>query len=178
MSRGASWSEEEIKVLITTDIQEQLDGAKRNRPIFVKIAKALEEEGFDRTWLQCRTKMKSLKAEYRTVKDSNNCTGRDRKTCRYFDELDEILGHRPASAPSHLLDVLRRNEADTDESIQEGKQSQHVHNNNLKKDETQSSASFLDSASESQHTERAAEGDAVEGKSVVEKGLLVKHIKI
>ena len=136
MSLGASWSEEEIKVLITTwgesDIQEQLDGAKRNRPIFVKIAKALEEEGFDRTWLQCRTKMKSLKAEYRTVKDSNNCTGRDRKTCRYFDELDEILGHRPASAPSHLLDALQRNEADTDESIQDGKQSQYMHNDTFK----------------------------------------------
>ena len=108
----------------------------------------------------------------------------DRKTCRYFDELDEILGHRPASAPSHLLDALQRNEADTDESIQDGKQSQYVHNDNnytfknLKKDETQSSASFLDSASESQHTERAVEGESVEGKSVAEKGLLVKQIKI
>ena len=46
------------------------------------------------------------------------------------------------------------------------------------KDETQSSASLLDSASESQHTERAAEGDAVEGKSVAEKGLLVKKNNI
>ena len=27
------------------------------------------------------------------------------KTCRFFRELDEILGHRPASVPVHLLDT-------------------------------------------------------------------------
>ena len=45
-----------------------------------------------------------MKAEYRAVKDHNNGTGRGRKTCKFFSELDEILGCRPASVPSVLLE--------------------------------------------------------------------------
>ena len=53
---------------------------------------------------QCKAKIKNLKAEYRVVKDHNNGTGRGRKTCKFFSELDEILGCRPASVPSVLLE--------------------------------------------------------------------------
>ena len=63
----------------------------------------MRKEGYDRDWQQCRTKIKNLKKEYREVKD--NQTGRGRKTCKYFLELDSILGHRPASVPAALLDT-------------------------------------------------------------------------
>ena len=49
-------------------------------------------------------KSKNLKAEYRKVKD-NGETGRGRKTCKFYSELDSILGHRPASVPTILLDT-------------------------------------------------------------------------
>ena len=39
-----------------------------------------------------------MKTQYREVKDNNNQTGRGRKSCKFFRELDEILGHRPASS--------------------------------------------------------------------------------
>ena len=39
------------------------------------------------------------------MKDHNGETGRGRKTCKFFKELDSILGHRPASVPAALLNT-------------------------------------------------------------------------
>ena len=49
--------------------------------------------------------MKNLKKHYREVKDNNKETGRGRKTCMFFEELDLILGHRLATVPFFLLDT-------------------------------------------------------------------------
>ena len=108
MNRGALWCDEEVRALIHVwgedKIQQELDGASRNKPIFVAIAKKMNEKGYNRDWQQCKAKIKNLKGEYRAVKDHNNGTGRGRKTCKFFSELDEILGCRPASVPSVLLE--------------------------------------------------------------------------
>lgn len=48
-------------------------------------------------WKQCRAKVK--------VKDNNGKTGRGRQSCKFYDKLDQILGHKPASMPSTLLDT-------------------------------------------------------------------------
>ena len=69
------------------------------------LAKKMRQTGYDRDWKQCRNKIKNLKKEYRQVKDSNTQTGRGRKTCKDYKELDNILGHRPASVPAVLLDT-------------------------------------------------------------------------
>ncbi len=47
-------------------------------------------------------KLKTLK---QAVKDHNNKTGNGRKQCKFYKELDCILGHRPASTPVTLLDA-------------------------------------------------------------------------
>lgn len=86
-------------------MQEELDGAVRNKVVFQDISKKLQEQGYNRDWEQCKTKIKNLKKEYRQVKDHNGETGRGRKTCKFFKELDSILGHRPASVPTSLLDT-------------------------------------------------------------------------
>lgn len=39
------------------------------------------------------------------MKDHNDETGRGRKTCKFYKELDTILGHRPASVPTVLVDT-------------------------------------------------------------------------
>ena len=102
------WEEDEIKALIAvwgeTGIQEELDGAVRNKVVFKDVAKKLHEMGYRKDWEQCRTKIKILKKQYRAVKDHNGQTGNGRKGCKYFEELDKILGHRPASVPTVLLD--------------------------------------------------------------------------
>ena len=65
----------------------------------------MREKGYDRDWQQCRTKIKNLKKEYRQTKDHNGQTGRGRKVCKFYRELDSILGHQPASVPAVLLDT-------------------------------------------------------------------------
>ena len=65
----------------------------------------MEEKGYVRDWQQCRNKIQYLKKEYRQIKDHNGQTGRGRKTCKYYKELDNILGHRPASVPAVVLDT-------------------------------------------------------------------------
>ena len=107
-SRGSSWSDNEVRALISIwgeDRIQELDGAVRNQAIFSSIAKKMEEKGYDRDWLQCRNKIKNLKKEYRQIKDHNGQTGRGRKTCKFYKELDGILGHRPASVPAVVLDT-------------------------------------------------------------------------
>ena len=55
--------------------------------------------GYNRTLVQRRDKIKKVRAEYRKVKDHNSESGRERKDLSYFDKLDAILGHRPATQP-------------------------------------------------------------------------------
>ena len=121
------WSDAEVSALIAVwgeaNIQEQLDGASRNQTIFVNIAKKLKESGYDRDWQKCHAKTKNLKAEYKKVKDHNGVTGNRRKSFKFYQKVDEILGHRPAFAPAVLLDAgsstLTTTEADAEESDSE-----------------------------------------------------------
>ena len=107
-NRGALWFDGEVRALIAvwgeSNVQEELDGAVRNKVIFVAISDELLQQGYNRDWQQCRTKIKNQKRNT-VVKDHNGETGRGRKTCKFFSELDTILGHRPASTPSVLLDT-------------------------------------------------------------------------
>ena len=109
MNRGAAWSDKEVKDLIAVwgeqKIQEELDGSVRNKTAFQHVSAAMTAKGHQRDWEQCRTKIKNLKKDYRTVKDHNGETGRGRKTCRFFHEMDAILGHRPASVPPSVLET-------------------------------------------------------------------------
>ena len=113
---GSRWLDEETKTLISVwgeeNVQQQLDGAVRNKVVYEQVAKKMNNYGYKRDRLQCRNKIKNLKKEYRTVKDHNNETGRGRKTCKFFEELDEILGHRPASTPRVLVDTGRHHDID------------------------------------------------------------------
>ena len=84
------------------------------------IATKMHEKGYERDWHQCRNKIKNLKKEYRQVKDHNGQTGRGRKVCKFYRELDSILGHRPASVPAVLLDTgTTNNSSSSTESLQE-----------------------------------------------------------
>ena len=61
--------------------------------------------GYERTAVQCRDKIKKLRAEYKRAKDHNGLTGLGTKKWRYYDQLDAILGNRPASRPPIVLDT-------------------------------------------------------------------------
>ena len=64
----------------------------------------MSEKGYPKDLEQCRTRIKTKKKEYKIVKDSSGENGRGRRTCRYYDMLDSVLCHRPASVPHNLLD--------------------------------------------------------------------------
>ena len=68
---AAGWSAEETRALVGVwgqeNVQSELDGVTRNRTVFDRIAKEMRELGFERTWQQCRTKIKNLTQKYRKV---------------------------------------------------------------------------------------------------------------
>ena len=110
-----SWTADETIALIAawgeSHVQEQLDFVKRNRDIYEAIARGLTEQGYNKTWKQCRVKIKNLTQRNRKVgvlfitsffivaSDNNNVTGRSRKTCPFYDGIDFIIGTRAASHP-------------------------------------------------------------------------------
>ena len=72
MSRSSAWSDAEVTALISiwenADIQEQLDGATRNKTIFETISKELQENEYDKDWQQCRAKIENLKENIKRSK--------------------------------------------------------------------------------------------------------------
>ena len=104
-----TWSDNELLQLISfleeEEVQAQLEGSKRNKHVYEKISKTLARNGIHKSSDQCRAKMKKPKTDYCKVKDKNGKTGRGRSIWKYFDALDAILGHRPATKPPLLLDT-------------------------------------------------------------------------
>ena len=86
-------------------VQTHLEGAKHNKPVYERIAAELAKSGSNKTAEQCKSKIKKLKLEYRKECDKHNKTGQGRSKWRFFDALDGILGHRPTSQPTVLLDT-------------------------------------------------------------------------
>ena len=68
--RGRTWSDREIVLLLQVwrerSIQAQLLGAFRNEVPYQKIAEELQKAGFERTYKQCRDKVKALKNATKT----------------------------------------------------------------------------------------------------------------
>ena len=49
MNRGTVWSDREVQAIWgESNMQEELDGAVRNKAIFQRIAKQLQEQGYGR----------------------------------------------------------------------------------------------------------------------------------
>ena len=61
---AAGWSTDATKALVSVwsqqNVQNELDGVSRNRAIFERIARELRNKGYEKTWQQCRTKIKNL----------------------------------------------------------------------------------------------------------------------
>ena len=107
-TRSASWSDKEIRALISEwseeKIQEELEGSTRNKQIYAKIAAGMKKQGYIRDWKHCRDKIKNLKTQYKKTKDCSKKTGTGRVVCKFFKELDEVLGPRPTSQPPNLYE--------------------------------------------------------------------------
>ena len=116
--RGLTWTHDETRALIRiwadSEIQKDFETCRRNASIYEKLVTRLRDSGFERTVSQCRTKVKSLRADYNATKTENSKSGRGRKTSAYFEEMDQVLGHRQASAPPVLIDTSISDEQDSE----------------------------------------------------------------
>ena len=117
-------SDNEVSMLLEAwgeeGIQAQLDGATQNIKVYAAIVQTLlESVGTQQTAIQCHEKMKKLKVEYKQFKNHNNRSGRNRKTCKFFPQLEAILGHRPSTT----LFVLKSSSS----SSQNGEHGESVH---------------------------------------------------
>ena len=50
--------------VVECECTEELEGAKRNKTAFLRIAKEMNEVGYERTWQQCRVKAKNIGSNY------------------------------------------------------------------------------------------------------------------
>ena len=114
-----NWSDEETFKLIAIwgedDIQAQINMCKRNSHIYDKITREMKDAGFDRTATQCCNKIKKLRREYRKKKDKKTQTGESNAPWTFFEALDCILGHRPATCPPTTIDSSRSSQPSDEE---------------------------------------------------------------
>ena len=68
----------------------------------------MTDQGYERTPEQCKIRMHTLKRFCRQSKGNMKKSGKGRKTCKYFEELDTLLGTRPASRPVKVIDTTNR----------------------------------------------------------------------
>ncbi len=72
--------------------------------------------------------MKKLKLDYRKVKDKHNQSGQNRSKWKFFDAMDAVLGHRPTTRPSVVLDTSEHPDED---ELGESDDEQHAEQTNL-----------------------------------------------
>lgn len=72
-------------------------------------------EGLQRTnpnWIfsavQCENKFKDLRRHYMATKDHNAQTGVQPKTCKFYNEMEEVLSMKPSVKPVAIASSLKR----------------------------------------------------------------------
>ena len=69
------WSHEETKVILglwlNASVQKELEGAKRNKTVFLRIAKEMNEVRYERTWQQRGVKAKNIVSNYVKITGSS-----------------------------------------------------------------------------------------------------------
>ena len=127
----ANWrTDEETHKLIALwgddNIQAQLEGCKRNKEVYERIAKGMSESGHTKTAEQCREKAKKLKSTYRKIKDKHNKTGEGRNKWIFLEAMDTVLADKPSTQPPVLIDTLEEDEAGPEQSVEEHEDSVNV----------------------------------------------------
>lgn len=64
----------------------------------------MKEKGYYYTGAQLSNKWKSIKREYKSTVDHNLKSGNSRKTCKFFDQLNNIYDTKPSTKPACVLD--------------------------------------------------------------------------
>ncbi|XP_033974640.1 uncharacterized protein LOC117473226 [Trematomus bernacchii] len=109
MKKSERWTDEEVSALLYIYADDTTQGMLLkpvpNSKIFDRCSKLLLEMGILHSAMACRLKIKKLRQDYKKTKDWNNKSGNDRRTTKWFDRLDALLGSRPSfKGPASSLD--------------------------------------------------------------------------
>ncbi|CAL1300251.1 unnamed protein product [Larinioides sclopetarius] len=106
VDRGFTWMDDETLALIgifsKEEIQQELNGSKRNIGVYERIAAELAEVGFRRTAYQCREKIKRLRKEYHSSKQCIENNVAPKKPMKYYELVDKIFNR---DSSSHISNV-------------------------------------------------------------------------
>jgi hypothetical protein len=88
--------------------------------IYREISKELCDRNFEKTDDQCKTRMHTLRKNFRLTNTSLRSSGRGRTVCKFYDKLNEVLGTKPATSPVKIVEPMnkkrKRSESD-DQSL-------------------------------------------------------------
>ncbi|XP_050772154.1 zinc finger and SCAN domain-containing protein 20-like [Gopherus flavomarginatus] len=112
--RAPAWNTSELQDLISVwgeeAVQSQLRSSHRNYDTYGQISKSLLLRGHERDALQCRVKVKELCRAYCKAREGNRCSGAAPMTCRFYKELDAILGCDPTANPRSTMESSEQGE--------------------------------------------------------------------
>lgn len=139
----ASWKDDDaIRRLIYAWEEHKNDfksGKCKSFEVWKKIAILLQNENSDwiYTGVQCENKFKELRKKFTKVKDHNKQSGNNPMTCKFYNELEDILGNKPSIKPVALASNLRkRSEISHSDSEIENECSQDKYSGKKKKTNT------------------------------------------
>ncbi|CAM4616531.1 unnamed protein product [Lepidochelys olivacea] len=102
-------------------VQSQLRSSHRNYDTFGQISRDMLERGHDWNALQCRVKVKELQNAYGKAREANRCSGGAPGTCRFYKELDVILGGDLTSTPRTTIDTSEPSSTRLEEEEEESR---------------------------------------------------------
>ncbi|XP_050801391.1 zinc finger and SCAN domain-containing protein 20-like [Gopherus flavomarginatus] len=112
--RAPAWTNAELQDLISVwgeeAVQAQLRSRRRNYDTYGQISQSLMRRGHERDALQCRVKIKELRSAYCKAREGNHRSGAAPTTCRFYQELDAILGCDPTANPRSTMESSEQGE--------------------------------------------------------------------
>ncbi|XP_050791880.1 zinc finger and SCAN domain-containing protein 29-like [Gopherus flavomarginatus] len=112
--RAPAWNSSKLQDLISVwgeeAVQAQLRSSQRNYDTYGQISQSLLRRGHERDALQCKVKIKELRSAYCKAREGNRRSGAAPTTCRFYKELDAILGCDPTANPRSTMESSEQGE--------------------------------------------------------------------
>lgn len=107
-SQRTEWTDELVKLLLSSveEIRPLVGKSgryKSKKKMWLEITKRLEGKGKCFTVKQVSNKFFALERAYKATRDHNKKSGRDRRSCPYQQQLENLLAERHAVNPVHTL---------------------------------------------------------------------------
>ena len=96
------WTKPEVQqllILYKANEEKFLNPEWKEKAIWKKISKEMNQCRYSYTSDQCQVKFKNLKQTYVKTADHNNKSGNSLKSCSFFNELNEIFACNPFVEP-------------------------------------------------------------------------------